>query len=75
MGDRFDGLPRLAEELAQFIEAASKTIRFQQKTPDCRGLSNGANLAARLILLHPISPQALFVSGRWCPYYPISFRI
>ena len=41
------------EELAQFIDAASKTYDFSRRRLIVVGYSNGANLAASLILLHP----------------------
>ena len=41
------------EELAQFIRAASERYRFSTRTLIVVGHSNGANLAASLILLHP----------------------
>src|SRR4051794_13806712 len=42
-----------AEELAQFIRAASERYRFSMRRLIIVGHSNGANLAAGLILLHP----------------------
>jgi predicted esterase len=41
------------EELAQFINAASKRYDFSRRRLIVVGYSNGANLAASLILLHP----------------------
>ena len=41
------------EELAQFIDAASKRYKFSRRRLIVVGYSNGANLAASLILLHP----------------------
>jgi phospholipase/carboxylesterase len=41
------------EELAQFIDAASKRYDFSRRRLIVVGYSNGANLAASLILLHP----------------------
>jgi predicted esterase len=41
------------EELAQFIRAASERYRFSMRQLIVVGYSNGANLAASLILLHP----------------------
>jgi predicted esterase len=41
------------EELAQFIDAASKRYDFNRRRLIVVGYSNGANLAASLILLHP----------------------
>jgi predicted esterase len=42
-----------AEELAQFIRAASERYGFSPRRLIIVGYSNGANLAAGLILLHP----------------------
>jgi predicted esterase len=41
------------EELAQFIDTASKRYDFSRRRLIVVGYSNGANLAASLILLHP----------------------
>ena len=41
------------EELARFIDAASKRYDFSRRRLIVVGYSNGANLAASLILLHP----------------------
>src|ERR1700740_3766103 len=41
------------EELAQFIDAASQRYDFSKRRLIVGGYSNGANLAASLILLHP----------------------
>jgi phospholipase/carboxylesterase/glyoxalase family protein len=49
MGD----LKSRAEELAQFIGAASKRYGFRKRRLIVVGYANGANLAASLILLHP----------------------
>ena len=48
MGD----LKSSAEELAQFIGAASKRYGFRKRRLIVVGYANGANLAASLILLH-----------------------
>lgn len=50
------GLPNVksrTEELAQFIRAASERYGFSTRRLVVVGHSNGANLAASLILLHP----------------------
>ena len=41
------------EELAQFIDAASKRYHFSRRRLIVVGYSSGAHLAASLILLHP----------------------
>jgi predicted esterase len=45
-------------ELAQFIDAASKKYDFSRRHLIVVGYSNGANLEASLILLHPHSRRA-----------------
>ena len=59
------------EELAQFIDAASERYDFSRRRLIVVGYSNGANLAASLILFHPHYLAGQFFSGRWCPWYPI----
>ena len=48
-----DDVRSRTEELAQFIRAASERYRFSTRRLIVVGHSNGANLAASLILLHP----------------------
>lgn len=43
------------DELAQFIDAASKRYNFRTRRLIAVGYSNGANIGASLILLHPHS--------------------
>jgi len=49
-------------ELAQFIDAASERYEFSKKRLIAVGYSNGANIAASLILLHPhyVAGEVLF---------------
>jgi phospholipase/carboxylesterase len=48
-----EDLVRRTHELADFIEAASETYRFDRKNLFAVGYSNGANIAACLLLLRP----------------------
>jgi predicted esterase len=48
-----EGVKSRTEELAQFIDAASERYDFSRRRLIVVGYSNGANLAASLILLHP----------------------
>jgi phospholipase/carboxylesterase/glyoxalase family protein len=48
-----EDLKARTEELAQFIDAASLRYEFSKKTLIAVGYSNGANIAASLIFLHP----------------------
>src|SRR5215472_2880423 len=48
-----DDVRSRTEGLAQFIRAASERYRFNMRQLIVVGYSNGANLAASLILLHP----------------------
>ena len=46
-------LKNRTDELAEFVEAASERYGFRQRNLVVVGHSNGANIAASLILLHP----------------------
>jgi len=46
-------LKNRTDELAEFIEGASERYGFRQRNLVVVGYSNGANIAASLILLHP----------------------
>jgi predicted esterase len=48
-----DDLKARTNELAQFIDAAAEHYRFSKRHLVGVGYSNGANIAASLILLHP----------------------
>jgi phospholipase/carboxylesterase/glyoxalase family protein len=48
-----DDIKSRTEELAKFIDAASERYDFSRRHLIVVGYSNGANLAASLILLHP----------------------
>ena len=65
-----DDVRSRTEELAQFIRAASERYGFSTRRLIVVGHSNGANLAASLILLHPhyLAGAVLFrVMCRWFP--------
>jgi predicted esterase len=48
-----DDLRRRTHELADFVDAARRTYDLGHVPPVAVGLSNGANVAAALLLLHP----------------------
>jgi peroxiredoxin len=62
------------EELAQFIEAASKRYDFSMKKLIAVGYSNGANIAASLILLHPHHLAAAVLFRAMVPFGPDIIR-
>lgn len=57
-----DDLRKRSEELAGFVAQASKSYRFDPHRVIALGYSNGANIAASLLLLHPgvLSAAVLF---------------
>jgi predicted esterase len=80
-----DGLPRFfrrcaedlrarTDELAQFINAAAKNYRFNQRHLVAIGYSNGANIAASLILLHPHHLAAALLFRVQVPFPPDLIR-
>ena len=58
------------EELAQFIEAASVRYSLNTKKLIAVGYSNGANIAASLILLHPHDLAAAVLFRPMVPFAP-----
>ncbi|MGO9402798.1 MAG: alpha/beta hydrolase [Terriglobales bacterium] len=62
------------DELAQFIEAASKRYGFSPKRLIAVGYSNGANIAASLILLHPHYLAAAVLFRAMVPFTPDIIR-
>jgi predicted esterase len=62
------------EELAQFIEAASERYDFSTKKLIAVGYSNGANIAASLILLHPHYLAAAILFRAMVPFTPDIIR-
>ncbi len=57
-----EDVQRRASELAEFIEAAAREYHFDPASLVAAGYSNGANIAAAVLLLHPglISRAILF---------------
>jgi predicted esterase len=62
------------EELAQFIEAVSERYDFSTKKLIAVGYSNGANIAASLILLHPHYLAAAVLFRAMVPFTPDIIR-
>lgn len=57
-------------ELAEFVEAASKEYGFDPEKVVAAGYSNGANIAASLILLHPGLLRAAVLFRSMVPLEP-----
>ena len=57
-------------ELAGFIEAASREYGFDRSSLVAAGYSNGANIAASLILLHPGLLRAAVLLRAMVPFEP-----
>jgi predicted esterase len=62
------------EELVQFIKAASERYHFSTKKLIAIGYSNGANIAASLILLHPHYFAAAVLFRAMVPFTPDIIR-
>ena len=62
------------EELAQFIQAASERYEFSTEKLMVVGYSNGANIAASLILLHPHYLAAAVLFRVMMPFTPEIIR-
>lgn len=62
------------EELARFIDAASSRYGFSTKQLVAVGYSNGANIAASLILLHPHHLGAAVLFRVMMPFQPDMIR-
>jgi phospholipase/carboxylesterase/glyoxalase family protein len=62
------------EELAQFIKAASDRYKFSLERLIAIGYSNGANIAASLILVHPHFLAAAILFRVMVPYTPDILR-
>lgn len=62
------------QELVQFIEAASTRYEFSTKNLIAVGYSNGANIAASLILLHPHYLAAAVLFRVMVPFTPEIIR-
>ena len=65
-----EDLKSRTEELAQFIDAASERYAFSKKRLIAVGYSNGANIAASLILLHPHYLGAAVLFRAMVPFVP-----
>jgi predicted esterase len=63
-----------AEELAQFIDDASERYEFSKTRLILVGYSNGANIAASLILLHPHYLAAAVLFRVMVPFVPDLIR-
>jgi len=62
------------DELAHFIDAASERYAFSKKSLIAVGYSNGANIAASLILLHPHYLAAAVLFRPMVPFVPDLIR-
>ena len=62
------------EELAQFIKAASERYGFSMKKLIAVGYSNGANIAASLMFLHPHYLAAAVLFRAMVPFTPEIIR-
>ena len=62
------------EELAQFIDAAAERYGFSRKKLIVVGYSNGANIGASLILLHPHYLAAAVLFRAMVPFVPELIR-
>lgn len=69
-----EDLKSRTEELAQFIDGASKRYKFNKKSLIAVGYSNGANIAASLILLHPHYLAAAVLFRAMVPFVPDLIR-
>lgn len=69
-----DDLKSRTVELAHFIDAASEHYEFSKKRLIAVGYSNGANIAASLILLHPHYLAAAVLFRPMVPFAPDLIR-
>jgi phospholipase/carboxylesterase len=65
-----EDLKARTHELARFIDAASEQYSFSKKNLIAVGYSNGANIAASLILLHPRYLPAAILFRPMVPFVP-----
>lgn len=65
-----DDLKARTNELAQFIDAASERYGFSRRQLVAIGYSNGANIAASLMLLHPHYLAAAILFRAQVPFTP-----
>jgi len=69
-----EDLESRTEELAHFIDGASERYDFSKKKLIVVGYSNGANIAARLVLLHPHYLAAAILFRAIVPFVPDLIR-
>lgn len=69
-----DDLEARTNELAQFIDHAAQYYRFRKQNLVAVGYSNGANVAASLILLHPHYLKAAVLFRVMVPFTPDLIR-
>jgi predicted esterase/catechol 2,3-dioxygenase-like lactoylglutathione lyase family enzyme len=65
-----EDLARRTEELAQFIEAAARTYELDRDGVVAVGFSNGANIAASLLLLRPGLVRGAVLLSPMVPFEP-----
>jgi len=65
-----DDLKARTNELAEFIDAAAEHYGFSERRLVAVGYSNGANIAASLILLHPRHLAAAVLLRAMVPFTP-----
>ena len=65
-----EDLARRTEELAQFIEAAARTYELDRDGIVAVGFSNGANIAASLLLLRPGLVRGAVLLSPMVPFEP-----
>jgi phospholipase/carboxylesterase/glyoxalase family protein len=69
-----DDLKTRTDELARFIDDAAESYRFNKRHLVAIGYSNGANIAASLILLHPHYLTAAVLFRAQVPFTPDLIR-
>jgi len=65
-----DDLKTRTKELAEFIDVAAERYRFSKRHLVAVGYSNGANIAASVILLHPHYLKAAVLFRAMVPFTP-----
>lgn len=69
-----DDLKARTDELAAFVEAATRAYKLETQKLVAVGYSNGANIAASLILLHPHHLTAAILFRPMVPFQPDILR-
>lgn len=69
-----EDLKARTDELARFLDAAVARYQLQDKKLVAAGYSNGANIAASLILLHPERLSAAVLFRAMVPFQPDTLR-